>query len=91
MNSVIGTMNAGFKIIEAMRTDPNHGYCIGRKANEYVTWYFEETPDGKRINFSFGHYFTIDHDAPMKSAAKAKANYCRRLMETYESISKYGY
>lgn len=91
MSGIVGRRNAGFKIIEAMRINPSHGYCIGRTNDQYVTWFFTETPDGKTVNFYHGHYYQIDHDAPLKSAAKLKADYCRRLMESYERISKYGY
>lgn len=91
MNEIIGKRNVGFKIIEAMRIDPNHGYCIGRTDNQYVTWYFAETPNDETVNFYHGHYYQIDHGAPLKSAAKVKADYCRRLMESYEHISEYGY
>lgn len=88
MNGIIGTENAGYVIIEAMRYNPTTGYCIGRNKYEYVTWWFSEAPDGKSINFYHGHYFPINCLTPLKSAAKAKADYCRRLMEAYEYISE---
>lgn len=90
MTGIIGTENAGFNIIEAMRYDPTHGYCIGRSKNQYVTWWFCERIDGTGVSFYHGNYFPIDWDAPMKSAARVKADYCRRLMEAYENLSRYG-
>lgn len=88
MTGIIGTKNAGFTIIEAMRTSENTGYAIGKTENQYVVWWFCE---GKGIDFYHGHYFPIDCDAPFKSRMQAKADYCRRLADTYENQAKYGY
>lgn len=90
MRGIIGTNNAGFDIIEAMHTDARHGYCIGRTKTQYVTWWFIESPEGGEYRFYHGHYFPINPDAPFKTAATVKADYCRRLMEEYESLAKYG-
>lgn len=90
MTAVVGTRNAGFDIIEAEYTDGTHGYALGRSGTQYVTWWFTNC-DNTRISFYHGNYFPIDPDAPGKSAARAQADYHRRLADSFNSMAKYGY
>lgn len=90
MNGLIRYENAGFTIIEAHYYNGKEGYCIGISENQYVTWGFSWADQNKQPSFYHGHYFQIDHDAPMKSAARAAADYHRRLMEAYEYVMNYG-
>ena len=85
---VIGVKNAGFTIIDEIRTGPNKGYALGATENQYVTWWY---CTGTGIDFYHGHYVPIDHDAPMKSKAKAYADLHRRAADTFEQQSHYGY
>ena len=87
MRAIIGKTNAGFNIIEAEFTSETEGYFIGKSKKELVTWWFRIN---KEVDFYHGDYFPIDPDAPRRAWAKTYASYHRRLMQTYESISKYG-
>lgn len=91
MNTIIGQKNAGFEIIEAMNTSESQGYCIGKNELEYVTWWYVIPGEGLAAHFYHGHYFRNNPDAPTKSLAKVKADYCHRLAEAYEQLSRYGY
>ena len=87
---IVGTKNAGFEIITAEHVNGLSGYCIGRSATQYVTWYFTLHVTNEEVDFYHGHYIPIDQDSPYKSACRAKADYHRRMMEALESIAKYG-
>lgn len=89
MGKVIGMRNAGFDIVEATRTTGNHGYCIGKNKNEYVTWWYTETTYDE-VYFHYGHYFRIDPDSPAKTRAAVRADYYRRLADTFETLVQYG-
>lgn len=88
MRDIIGTKNAGFEIIRAQPYNGTGGYCLGKKEDEFVTWYYTKGSNG--WDFCHGHYFTVDHDAPLRSFATACADYHRRLMDAYERIAEYG-
>lgn len=88
--NIIGTRNAGYEIIMAEYYNNVHGYCIGRNERQYVTWLLSHWDRDKEPVYNHGHYFIINHDAPFKSACKAKADYHRRMMEALETLSEYG-
>lgn len=88
---ITGINNAGYDIIEAMYYNSTAGYCLGRNKHQYVTWWFTEKPDGSDVSFYHGNYFPIDADSPLRSAARAKADYCHRLCEAFHNIAEYGY
>lgn len=91
MNTIIGQENAGFEIIEAMNTSENKGFCIGKNKYEYVTWWYVLPGEGLAAHFYHGHYFRNDPDAPAKSLAKVKADWCRRLADSFEELGRYGH
>ena len=91
MNAIIGMENAGFTIIDAKNTSGDYGYAIGKNEHKsYVTWMYDNR-DNRTVNFSQGHYFTCNPDAPARTKAEAYADYSRRRADTYDSRAKYGY
>lgn len=90
--NIIGTRNAGYEIIMAEYYNTTCGYCIGRNEHEYVTWFFSQwdRDRDKEPSFYHGHYLSIDHDAPFKSACRAKADYHHRMMQALKTLSEYG-
>lgn len=91
MRGLIGYENAGYQIIEAKFYNGTNGYCIGKTKEMYVTWWFAWADESKLPTFYHGHYFQIDHDAPLRSAAQVAEDYHRRLMEAFKNIKIYGH
>ena len=85
----IGIKNAGFTIFDEVRTGIESGYALGKSELNYVTWWYKVR--STTVDFYHGHYIPIDHDAPMKSQAKAYADLHRRAADDFERMSRYGY
>ena len=88
MKAMRGAKNAGYTIIGEEYIEQDHGYVIAKNRTEYVTWRFVNR--GDEASYYGGHYFPIDIDSPMKSAAKAFADYHNRIADAYDTLAKYG-
>ena len=91
VHPLVGTYNAGFRIIEAESTYPFHGYCLGKSDMNYVVCGYWERKVGEAADFFHGNYIPIDHDDLEKSQAAAYAAYYERLARAFRDIAKYGW
>lgn len=90
--AIIRRENAGFTILDAIFTQETGGYCIGVNAHQYVTWWFMVRGENiNDISFYHGNYFLKDDDAPIKSMAKAYADFHRRVANAFDNVAKYGW
>lgn len=82
MKGIIGTRNAGFTIIDAIKTGAKDGYALGRSKNQFVTWWY--TIRENNIEFYYGHYIPIDKTNITRSRTAAYKDFYERATGTLQ-------
>lgn len=81
--------NAGFEIMDMVKTSENEGYAWGQRETQFVTWGFRTDRNGA-VDFYHGHYFRRDPDAPARSKAACLEDFYERISIAYGFFAKYG-
>ena len=82
--------NAGFEIMDMVKTSESGGYAWGRSKTQYVTWGYRTDRNGE-VDFYHGHYFPRDPDAPARANAACRADFYERLSNAFGQYAKYGF